>query len=87
MQMRSMAFPCSLWPSLYIERSESLRKMKEGKVPPFVSMLRQIRKRLIEGRSSILEVVTMSTLIEECKGELIYYSLDDKFDSKTLIES
>lgn len=56
-------------------------------MPPFVSMLRQIRKRLIEGRSSILEVVTMSTLIEECKGELIYYSLDDKFDSKTLIES
>lgn len=51
-------------------------------MPPFVSMLRQIRKRLIEGRSSILEVVTMSTLIEECKGELIYYSLDDKFDPK-----
>ena len=44
------------------------------------SFLRQLRKRLIEGRNSVSEVVTMSTLIEECKGELIYYSLDDKFD-------
>lgn len=51
------------------------------------SFLRQLRKRLIEGRNSVSEVVTMSTLIEECKGELIYYSLDDKFDCESHVQS
>ena len=51
------------------------------------SFFRQLRKRLIEGRNSVSEVVTMSTLIEECKGELIYYSLDDKFDCKSHVLS
>ena len=61
--------------------------MKEGKVPPLTSFLRQLPKRLIERRNSVSEVVTMSTLIEECKGELIYYSLDDKFDCESHAQS
>ena len=56
-------------------------------MPPLTSFLRQLRKRLIERRNSVSEVVTMSTLIEECKGELIYYSLDDKFDCESHVQS
>ena len=49
---------------------------------PLVSVLRRIRKSLIEGKKTVSQVVKMSTLIEGCKGELIYYSLDDKFSSR-----
>lgn len=48
-------------------------------MPPFNSILRQIRSKFTEGAKAAPEVVKMSTLIEDCKGELIYYSLDDKF--------